>query len=273
MHGISPRNNSLTALQMQASTKIAEAVTELPTAVTDLISEMALPDFSKATQAPELTLLDELVHNETNRQIAYLIELALTSSSSECDPKFKAQLFDIGSKPGQNGRILKPYLCMIINNLNDKGQQLNLDGVELNNLNLKDSWLVKLGGMSAQKTTFTNMNMWNVGLENADFTGARFINTNLGHAKLNKANITDATFSNVEFRATEAAGLIGNQSSIVKHFVPCPGLLNVNGEVCQSDKTCLSGVVNSEPDREKFILPVHQNIVPYVSHYGDYPAL
>lgn len=274
MHGISPRCNSLTPMQLQASTEITKAVEELPTTVADLISEMALPDFSKATQAPELTLLDQLVRNETNREIAFYIELALTSPSSECDPKFKAHLFDIGSKAGDNGRTVKPYLIEIINGLKDKGLQLILDDVELNDLNLKDSWFVKLGGMSAQRATFSNMNMWNVELENVDLTGAKLINTDLGRAKLNNATITNATFSNVTCRATEASGLVGNQSAILKRLVSYPDLLNVDGEVCQADKTFLSGeITTATPDREKFTLPVHQNIVPYISPYGDYPEL
>ena len=273
MQGLSPRPHSLSPQQIQISNTIAETVTELPTTVTDLISEMAVPDFSIATIAPELTLCGTVMQTERNRQIVLHIDMALTAPSSECDPRIKAQIFDTAAQPGSTGRTIKPYLIELINKFQEKGLQLNLDDVELNRFNFVTEYASFFNDMSAQRATFANLAMRRVNLRNADLTGAKFFNSDLSHANFSKANITNATFSNVTFQSTEACELIGNQSTLANIYESHPVLMSVNGEVCTADRTFLTGYVESAvPDRETFTLPTDQNATSYFSNYGDYPS-
>ena len=261
MHGITPINHSLTLLQRQTSAKISDAMPAFPTAVSDLISEMAVPDFSLALQALELDRAGEAVQNEKNQKIISMIELALTSPSSECDPLIKAAVFKNASEnlPPFPQRM-NPYLATIINGLKRKGQQIILDDVVLRDLNL--SWIqpIDFGGMSAKRAVFENVSMNYLQLERADFTGAHFFRTSLECALLNKANIVNARFSQVSFRNTQVCELTANQSTI---FKLCSGREQMTildeARMVRLASSYLKGInIFAIPDSEKFTLPAQK---------------
>ena len=261
MIGLSPRI-TLTALQTQTSTEITEAVPALPSTVADLISQMAVPDFSSAALELEFSSEGTIIENQRNQQIMASIELALTSPSTECDPAIKAAIFTNAWEKDQiytsDRRILKPYLVDLIHGLHRMGWQLNLDDVELSNLNLSGPRHFDLNGMSARRATFCNVNLNYAKLEGVDFTGAKFTHTDIERARLSKAIITDATFKEVYFHHTWADEMTGNQSGIIDIHAIQPTLIGLYNERIQSDIVHLQGqAVTATPDRTPFTLPAN----------------
>ncbi len=255
MHGISPISRSLTSTQAQVSAKISEALPDLPTALSDLISEMAVPDFSIATRELELNERGDIIQNEKNQRIVEHIELALTSSSDECHPTYKAQIFVTGSESNQSSRKIKPYLVQIILGLQDSGAQINLDDVELVGLNLERDKPINLSGLSARRASFISVNMQGLRLDRADLTGATFTDTNLKWAHLKNAVITDAVFSSVSFDATLANDITANQSGILKccEYDSHYGVMD-DRNTLYIDSWMFGNNVSAAPDTKKFTL-------------------
>lgn len=265
MHGFSPRDFSLTARQLQTSAAVSIALPELPTSLSDLVSQMAVPDFSPATQMLELSSDGVILQNHSNLQIISSIELALTASSSDCDPAIKATIFVNASKESRTGIKIVPYLAQIINTLKLKGLQIILDDVVLNNMDMNLATDMDLSGMSARGTTFDKIDMPCLKMDSVDFTGARFIDTSLRWANISKSIITDAWFFNVEFHGTEASELTGNQSGIFDCGSTDRNMLVQDDVTYQFDDVILHGEnVNAFPDMKSFIFPERKNMIPYV---------
>lgn len=264
MHGISPKDNSLTLRQIKASAEVAKVVPELPTTLCDLISQMAVTDFSLATRMLELGQDGRLIQNQSNQQIINTIEAALSSSSLECDPSIKAQIFLTAYQSYQTGRSTMPYLEPIINAMKKKGLQIILDDVEFKNLDMRHIGGLELSGMSAQRTVFRNVKTWKLIMDHADFTGARFIDTTLEYVNLSNAIITDATFLNVTFCGNEACELTFNQSAIYKCSATYHDLLRIDYDFYQIEKTHLNGIrINAMPDSVTVTFPKPSNLIPF----------
>lgn len=217
MQGLSPRLYSLTARQIETSKQISDALPDLPITLSDLISEMAAPDYSLASQALELDTEGEVIQNPQNLNIIAHIELALTATSSECDPVIKSAIFQNANEPvyfGSTFGRVRPYLINIFHELKSRNQQINLDDVVVKDTILFSSKGINLGGMSARRARFENINMDSLDLSNADFTDAVFVDVSLRDANLSHVHIIDASFFHVYFGDTLANGLTGNQSAI-----------------------------------------------------------
>jgi len=273
MQGLSPRPYSMTLQQTQTSTAVTEAVQELPTTVADLISQMAVPDFSLAAQTLELDKYGEVIQNQGNLDILAAIESALTSPSSECDPKIKSQIFTNATKThgvlsfvyGQYciTGMLRSYLTQILNALTKNGLQINLDDVVLTNLDLSHiEDRIDLRGMSARQAQFSNINMRFLKLDGADFTGATFTDINLSHANLSNADITGATFSNVQFGRTLACAMTGNQTAIKGiSAVENDFAYLIDDSVSRTASTYLNGMfLSAAPDTDKFTFAAQKNV-------------
>jgi len=254
MNGLSPRIYGLTAQQAQASNEIATAVPELPTSVSDLISQMAYADYTLPAQPLQLDDAGAVIDNQRNQEIIAAIEAALTSPSTNYTPHIKGQIFSNATLAVTAARdptcdTLRSYLPQLINRLSQRGQSVNLDDVVLNNLDLGEDG-VDLTGMSARRAVFNNVNMQLFKMADADLTGSRFIDGSLAHADMRNANITDATFSNVFFMNTMVDGLTGNQSAIFQAGTPLSASA-VHESVRQRE--FLHGTFFSViPDRDKF---------------------
>lgn len=272
MLGLSPRPYTLTQQQAQTSQAVTAAVPDLPTTVIDLISQMAVPDFSLAEQTLELSEDGELIQHQRNRDILATIEAALTSPSSECDPKTKARIFTNATKThGVLGfmygeyhitGMLRPYLVALLNRLTAAGLQINLDRVALNNLDLSlHADQLNLTGMSARGTQFSNISMRHLKLDGVDFTGATFTDTNLSQASLCRARITGATFSNVQFSRTLACELSGDQYGIYQLSSIDSEFSYLAEQRVSTEKTYLYGAfVTAAPDSDSFTLAAQRNI-------------
>lgn len=261
MIGLSPRVASLTPRQRQTSAAVSEVVPEFPATVSDLISQMAMPDFSLATQKLELDTNDRVFSTQSNQQIIDNIELALTSPSSECEPGIKAAIFfnatDFFQSRGYYRHLLKPYLVQIFDNLHDKACQINLDWVVLTDLNLSCPRHINLKGISAKGATFHNIAMDSLNMEGGDFTGAKFIDISLARANLGQAIFTDASLSNIWFEITTASELVGNQSGMLQRRDSYWQQTILNKVTVQVETTCLAGrLVTATPDMKTFTLPV-----------------
>lgn len=216
MQGVSPVNKSLTSIQAQRSTAISEALPDFPSALSDLISQMATPNFDLAKQPLELNLAGQVVQNQSNQAIIACIELALTSPSSDCDPAIKAAIFVNATEQEPDSPTLKPYLIEILEGLTAKGQKINLDRVVLKDLAITANRTIDLTGMSARGATFNNVRFYIVKMNQSDLSEAIFINTRLLWADLSEADMTDATLTNVKFYSTEACALTCNQLAVFK---------------------------------------------------------
>ena len=259
MQGLSPVNRALTPLQRQTSVTLSDTVPDFPTAVADLISQFAMPDYSEALQPLELDQYGEILLNERNQQIINMIELALTAPSSECDPKIKVAVLQLAHvNVAQEPVRLRNYIANIINGLARRGQPIILDDVVLKGLTMKAFGVpINLSGMSAKRARFENMDMSYLKMELADFSDAQFFDTNLEAAIVNKATITNARFSNVYFRHTEACELIGNQSVIFKSCSvrnECTILDEVEA-VREASAYLYGRQIFAIPDSEHFVLP------------------
>ncbi len=261
MHGLSPINHSLTLLQRQTSAQISDTLQDFPTTVSDLISQMAVPDYSLALQPLELNKAGEIVKNEKNQEIVAMIELVLTSSSSECDPKIKAAVLMNATVQNLPLRpALQPHMATIIRGLQYKKQQIILDDVVIKDLDMSTAVPIDFSGMSAKRATFDNVNMNHLKMDHADFTGAHFFGTSLEAAQLNNANCVDARFTNVSFRNTQACELTGNQSVL---FKSCSSKLELtitdDQQMVRRSSSLLSGRnLVAIPDSENFTLPAQK---------------
>jgi len=261
MIGLSTRIETLTSRQRQISDEIAQVVPELPTVLSDLISQLAVPDFSLATQKLELDNDDRVFRTHNNQQIIDIIEIALTSPSSECEPGIKAQIFlnatDLFQSRGYCRYLLKPYLVQIFDNLQDKALQINLDGVVLTDLNLSAPRHINFKGVSAKGATFHNVSMDNLNMEGGDFTGAKFIDVCMARATLSQAIFIDATWSNIWFEITTASELVSNQSGILQRRGSYWQQTILSTVTVQAETACLAGRLNKAmPDMKTFTLPV-----------------
>jgi hypothetical protein len=273
MHGISPKNYSLTSRQREASAEVAKVLPELPTTLCDLISQLAMPDFSLACQTLELNEDGELIKNQRNLAISAMIELALTASSSDCGPLIKAQIFINATEfigiyiqdDEQYGGLLRNYLALIMNELKERGEYINLDDVVLSDLDLSSTAVrVDLCGMSAKRATFNKINMKYLKLIEADLSGAQFIDTSLEQADISNAIVTGATFTNVSFKNTVVCELTGNQSTIYEAIATSSEFTILHGVmIVQAERTYLNGGhVTAAPDSDHFTLPAKKIIVP-----------
>jgi len=216
MQGVLPVNKSLTSIQAQRSTAISEALPEFPTALSDLISQMATPNFDLAKQPVELNPAGQVIQTQRNQEIIACIESALTSPSSDCDPAIKAAVFVNATAQVQGNPTLQPYLLAILEGLTAKGQKINLDRVVLKDLAITRNRSIDLTGMSARGATFSNVRFYIVKMNQSNFSEALFINSRLEWADLSEADITGARFDNVKFYSTEASGLWCNQTAVSK---------------------------------------------------------
>ena len=260
MHGISPRNYSLTPLQQKTSAEISQTIPDFPITLTDLISEMAIPGFQLATEAVELDKYGAAIENERNKEILACIESALTTPSSECAPSIKTKAFSQATTV-VDGRVnLQPYMVKLIQKISDQRMRLNLDGVTIKGLRFDHQRESDFTGLSARGATFDQINLAHLRFEGADFTGAKFINTSLQRACLDKATITDAIFSKAWFHCTSACELTGNQSGIVKashgqsRQHPCDYEVTIFSTELSSD------FMDATPDQELFTLPARKQI-------------
>lgn len=272
MIGFSPRPYTLIPQHIQTSAEVAAAVPDLPTTVIDLISQMAVPDFSLAEQTLELSEDGELIQHQRNLDILATIEAALTSPSSECDPTVKARIFTNATKThgvlsfmyGQYHitGMLRPYLVELLNRLTTARLQINLDRVALNNLELSlHADQLNLTGMSARGAQFSNINMRYLKLDGVDFTGATFTDTNLSQASLCKARITGATFSNVQFSRTLACELCGDQHGIYQLSSIGSEFSYLAEQRIATEKAYLYGAfVTAAPDSDSFTLAAQRSI-------------
>lgn len=249
----------MTPRQSQTSLEIANAVPEIPTVITELISAMAEPDFIFAAQPLELNGDGEAIQNQKNREIISCIELALTAPSDECSPTIKSNIFRLATEQQESTGILKPYLVEIIGAIIARGLQINLDGVVLSHLKLGALSDLNLAGMSAKGATFNHVNLSFLKMAGADFTAATFTDCSLEWACLDKANISGALFTNVCFEGTQASELSGNQSGIYQ----CRDIVEQPGKIFDRDvvlsMTFLAGdKVSAGPDVENFTLRANQ---------------
>jgi hypothetical protein len=256
MHGLSPRTPSLTVQQTLTNRKISEALAEFPSVITELISQMAIPDFYFATQPLEINDKGGVIKNQRNQKILASIELALTASSSECMPSIKSIVFIHATEQMESSGILKPYLVEIIGSIVSHGLQINLDGVCLDHLKLNFLADFRLDGLSAKGASFNHVKLDFLKMAGADFSGAKFVDCSLQWTCLDNATITDASFSNVSFGSTGASELRGNQSGIVQ----CTDIIEQPGKIVERDAvvsmTFLEGEkVTAQPDRDNFTLP------------------
>jgi len=215
MLGISPRPTSLTQPQRNISKTISESVPELPVTITDLISEFAQPDFELAAVPLQLDQDGAVVQNQSNQSIIAMIEIALTSPSSECAPWIKSKIFAnaTGNLPGD--KRIHPYLVQIINRLQCAGEQINLDDAHFEYFNLTRQDGLDFSSISAQRTTFYHVHFFQFNMARANFAGAKFVHTLIVDGDLTQAIITDARFELTTIHGTLASGLIGNQSAIL----------------------------------------------------------
>jgi len=241
MFGLSPRPHSLTSLQFQVSEKINEAVPALPTTVSDLISEMAVPDFLSAQQKPELDQDGQLIQSPTNQRIVASIELALTSPSTECDPVIKEAIFDNANNRSRFSPTLLPYLVKIINGLTKSGHKINLDRVVLENSYLVLNGL-DLTGLIARRCIFRDITFRKVNFASANLIGAKFIRCDLREVNLRQANITDGMISMGSAWDTDITGITGNQSAIF-----------------HAGSVLAGSFYSADPDRSIFTLPIKPN--------------
>jgi len=251
MIGTFPINHTLTPRQQQISAQISQALSDMPTTLSDLISEMATPDFSIATLELELDDQGKIIPNEHNQRIVDHIELALTSPSDECHPAYKAQIFVTASEPKKSTRIVRPYLFEIIDRLHKDGRRINLDDVELVNLVIDHRKQCDLTGISAKRASFLSIRMSGVTLNDADLTGATFTDTAMSYSTLNQADISGAVFSNSSFFMVGCAVLTGNQHGIKKCQL-------WKGGVCDVDLDLTGEGITAKPDMEKFTLPANK---------------
>ncbi len=260
MQGLSPRPHTLTSRQIQISKEVVEALPDLPTTVSDMISQLAVPDFSLAAQPLELDKTGEPVDSPENRAIIACIELALTSSTFECDPDIKSTIFANATEPGYHRKDygqLRPYLAKIMNGLSTSGQQIILDDVVIKNMDMSYVGPINLSGMSAKRTIFENLDMDYFQMDDADLSGATFNGASLENATFNRANISDVTFRHVYFNNTPAGALTGNQMEIFKCHTTLAPSLQIGGPTPVSvQNTVLSGnAISAKPDTEIFTLP------------------
>jgi len=261
MNGGISGNYSLTQRQIQASAELSKVVPEFPLVVSDLISQMAIPDFSLATRQLELDSNDHAIANEANQQIINNIEFALTSPSTECEPHIKEKIFfnatDFVHSLGYYRYLLKPYLVQIVDDLQTREQQINLDSVALTDLNLCSPTHINLKGVSAKGASFHNIAMDSLNMECGDFTGARFVNVCLARANLAQAIFTDATLLNIWFEITAASELISNQSGMVQRRDSYWQQTILNTVTVQVETSCLAGrLVTAMPDMKAFTFPL-----------------
>lgn len=260
MHGLSPINQSLTPKQTVTSKVIASAVVEFPTVVSDLISQMAVADFSLATKTPELSDDGAIIPSEKNQQIIATIELALCSTSADCRPSVKAQIFYNAAEAGQRSGSSQSYLVQIISGMQRRGQKINLDEVELDDLDMRKIGPLELDGMSAQKAIFRNAYLWYLNLHCADLTDTRFIKSSLSFIDLSDADMIGATFRDVEFRFVKANGLTGNQSDILARNRRYPELVTSDRTPYYVERIYLDGYgVDAIPDTNPFTLEAEKS--------------
>lgn len=272
MIGLSPRVSTLTLQQKSTSAAVTQALPELPTTVSDLISELAVPDFPLATQPVALNDDGRVVLCPRNFEIISMIELALNAPSSECDPKIKSKIFSNASQVDELGNTMLPYLGRILNAMKDNGLQVILDDVELTFYNMSEAGHIDLGGMSAQRATFSNVDFHLVKMDGADFTGATFINTNLNRADISRANITAANFSSVGFLETAVSELRGNQSAILKSSTTSRKTMILDDVAVEVDDVILNTVsLTASPDMDNFTLSA-KNIIGPASYGTEEPA-
>jgi len=261
MLGIAPKNHFMTSQQRDTSSEISESIPSLPTALSDLISQMAVPDFSVATEKPELDEDGAVIQNERNLQITATIELALSTTSAACRPAMKAQIFynAVNSEGGSS----RSYLVQIIRGMRDRGVKINLDGVELHNLDTRKIGPLVLDGMSAQKALFSHVYLWHASLYRADFRDTRFIKSSLGCVNLSYADITGATFTDVEFLSAEVSGLTGNQSDLFGRDQPYAELVTTECTPYFVEKRHLNeSDVSAIPDTNPFTLAAEKSWAP-----------
>jgi len=261
MHGLSPRDISLTQRQLAVSLKITETLPEMPTTVADLISQMAVADFSAASLPLELNQFGRVLQNQRNLDIISCIKSALTAPSCECDPAIKSAIFANANDPDGYPHVanfgkIKPYLIQILGELTDSHQQIILDDVTIRDMDMVGVKGLDLSGMSAKRALFCNVNMDHVIMNHADLTDAQFNSASLEHADFSRANITNVIFSEVYFRNTGASALTGNQSAIVQCTVIETDLSSLTGP---TSMTCLKGNdITAIPDIEPFTLAPHK---------------
>ncbi len=264
MIGMSPRVSTLTPQQKATSAAVAQSVSQLPTSVTDLISELAVPDFSLATQPVEISDDGRVVLAPRNLEIIAMIELALNAPSSECDPAIKVEIFEKALLTTHHfGNVMQTYLGKILNAMKDKGLQVILDDVELRGIDMGQTGAIDLGGMSAQRATFHGMVLEHLKMDGADFTGAKFISTSLKRCDMSKANISAATFVEVQFQETAVSELRGNQSVILKSSTTSRKAMLVDEAAVEVDDVVLNTTsLTASPDMEDFTLSAKNIIGP-----------
>jgi len=255
MHGISPRNYSLTPQQQKTSAEISREIPELPVVLSELISEMAVPDFEMAMEKLELNKNGEAIPTQRTLQIIACIERALTAPSSECDPKIKATVFHNAGVESSDKNRMERYLIQIINGLKSKGRQIILDDIELDNVNFSMQG-IDFSGISARRAVFASVSMKSLNLEAADFTDASFTECPMVWTNLNNVNFTNARFSMVYFHEAEAHGLIGNQLDVFKQVETRKQDSEQDGTAPVGNIIFLGGLVESAiADAETFTLP------------------
>ena len=255
MIGLSPRISTLTEHQRSTSAAVAQAVPDLPTSVTDLISELAAPDYSLALQPVAVNDDGRIVLNPENFAVIAMIELALNAPSSECDPAIKARIFSNACEKYQQHNGMSRYLCRILNAMKDKGLQVILDDVVLTGFEMGQEASIDLSGMSAQRAIFDGMELENLKMEGADFTGAKFISTKLERVDISKADITGATFSKVQFLKTEVSALRCNQSGILKNTTTGKTMTLDDIDVAPDIAILNAENLTTGPDMEDFTFP------------------
>jgi len=231
MIGFSQRPVLLSPTETRTSAIIAQTVTELPWVITDLISQYAFEDFSKAQRPIIFDERYQLAVCDENIETMAAIKAALSSSS--CDPDIKRRIFENYSQ--SLGGHYSQQLNSIFVEIRTSGGQINLDcvnfsGLILHNLNLSHASMVA--------AKFVNSALDSVQLIGADLTGTLIKsgivkNTDLTSTLLCKSVIENIEFDHVDMSDADLTGAAFFQSTF--KYVIAQGLI--------SDDTVLNEVI------------------------------
>lgn len=113
MHGFSPRDYSLTARQIQISTEVLRSVPELPVPLTDLISQMAMPDFSLACQALDRSYLARIMNKLKERGECINLDDVVLNVLDLSSTAVRIDLCGMSAKRATFNKINMKYLKLI----------------------------------------------------------------------------------------------------------------------------------------------------------------
>ena len=175
------------ALKSHLTTAFQTASTQhMPTCVTDLITDYAATDYSIALKEYDLSADGVIPNTARNRQINEMIALAITSP--DCDPKIKSTIMAKAlSRSAFPYGARRAELCKIIQQVQSRQIQINLDNVDLSGLDL--------GGLN---------------LRNITARGASFVSTLLNRTNLSGADLTAAVFSKSALRPDMTGAILRN---------------------------------------------------------------